>query len=97
MALLVDPDDALLAEVIEAVAPDIVQLHGSETPARVAEIAQRFGRPVMKAVAVAGAADVQTALAYAGNADRILFDARAPWTTLTPCPAATASPSTGRR
>ena len=78
VALFVDPDDELLAEVIEAVAPDIVQLHGSETPARVAEIAQRFGRPVMKAVTVAGAADVQTALAYEGKADRILFDARAP-------------------
>ncbi len=59
-------------------APDIVQLHGAETPARVAEIAQRFGLPVMKAVAVAGAADVQAALAYAGKADRILFDAKAP-------------------
>ena len=78
VALLVDPDDALLAEVIDAVAPDIIQLHGSETPARVAEIAQRFGRPVMKAVTVAGAADVQAALAYAGKADRILFDAKAP-------------------
>ena len=78
VALFVDPDDELLAKVIEAVAPDIVQLHGSETPARVAEIAQRFGRPVMKAVTVAGAADVQTALAYEGKADRILFDARAP-------------------
>ena len=78
VALLVDPDDALLAEVVEAVAPDIVQLHGAETPARVAEIAQRFGRPVMKAVAVAGAQDVQAALAYVGSADRILFDAKAP-------------------
>ena len=45
---------------------------------RVAEIAQRFGRPVMKAVTVAGAADVQAALDYAGKADRILFDAKAP-------------------
>jgi phosphoribosylanthranilate isomerase len=78
VVLLVDPDDALLAEVIDAVAPDIVQLHGTETPARVAEIAQRFGLPVMKAVAVAGASDVQAALAYAGDADRILFDAKAP-------------------
>jgi len=77
VALLVDPDDALLAEVVEAVAPDIVQLHGAETPARVAEIAQRFGRPVMKAVAVAGVQDVQAALAYVGSADRILFDAKA--------------------
>jgi phosphoribosylanthranilate isomerase len=78
VALFVDPDDALLAEVVDAVAPDFVQLHGSETPARVAEIAQRFGRPVMKAVAVTGAEDVQAALAYVGSADRILFDAKAP-------------------
>jgi phosphoribosylanthranilate isomerase len=78
VALFVDPDDALLAEVIEAVAPDIIQLHGTESPARVADIAQRFGRPVMKAVTVAGAADVQAALAYAGKADCILFDAKAP-------------------
>jgi phosphoribosylanthranilate isomerase len=78
VALLVDADDSLVAEVIDTVAPDILQLHGSETPARVAEIAQLFGRPVMKAVTVAGAADVQAALAYAGKADRILFDAKAP-------------------
>ena len=78
VVLLVDPDDTLLAEVIEAVSPDIVQLHGAETPARVAEIAQRFGLPVMKAVPVAGARDVQAALTYVGSADRILFDAKAP-------------------
>ena len=78
VALLVDPDDSLLAEVIDTVAPDILQLHGSETPARVAEIAQLFGRPVMKAVPVGSAGDVQAALAYAGKADRILFDAKAP-------------------
>ncbi|MEO8419891.1 MAG: phosphoribosylanthranilate isomerase [Hyphomicrobium sp.] len=78
VALLVDPDDSLLAEVIDTVGPDIVQLHGSETPARVAEIAKRFGRPVMKAVSVADAGDIQAALAYAGKADRILFDAKAP-------------------
>jgi phosphoribosylanthranilate isomerase len=78
VALLVDPDDTLLAEVIETVSPDIVQLHGSESPARVAEIAQRFNRPVMKAVTVAGPGDVQAALTYAGKAHRILFDAKAP-------------------
>ena len=78
VALLVDPDDTLLTEVIDTVAPDIVQLHGSETPARVAEIAQRFGRAVMKSVSVADAGDIQAALAYAGKADRILFDAKAP-------------------
>ena len=97
VALLVDPDDTLLSEVIDTVAPDIIQLHGSETPERVAEIAQRFGRPVMKAVKVADADDIQAALAYAGKADLILFDAKAPAETPRRCPAATASPSTGRR
>jgi phosphoribosylanthranilate isomerase len=76
VALLVDPDDALLTEVIETVEPDIVQLHGAETPTRVAEIARRFGKPVMKAVAVATPADVTVALEYVAHADRILFDAK---------------------
>jgi phosphoribosylanthranilate isomerase len=77
VALLVDADDALLAEVVSAVEPDILQLHGNETPQRVAEIARRFGRPVLKAVKVAAAEDALNALAYAGKADRILFDAKA--------------------
>ena len=76
VALLVDPDDALLDDVIATVAPDIVQLHGAETPGRVGEIARRYGKPVMKAVAIATADDVTTALEYAGHADRILFDAK---------------------
>jgi phosphoribosylanthranilate isomerase len=76
VALLVDPDDALLDEIVSIVDPDIIQLHGSEPPARVSEIARRSGKPVMKAVAVANAADVEAALAYAGKADRILFDAK---------------------
>jgi len=78
VALLVDPDDKQLQDVVAAVAPDIIQLHGSETPARVAEVAKRFGRPVLKAVKVAIADDALAALAYAGKADRILFDAKAP-------------------
>jgi phosphoribosylanthranilate isomerase len=76
VALLVDPDDALLDDVIATVAPDIVQLHGAETPGRVGEIARRYGKPVMKAVAIGTADDVTTALEYAGHADRILFDAK---------------------
>jgi phosphoribosylanthranilate isomerase len=76
VALLVDPDDALLDSVIDTVAPDIVQLHGAETPGRVGEIARRSGKPVMKAVAIATADDVATALEYTGHADRILFDAK---------------------
>lgn len=78
VALLVDPDDVQLDVVIAAVAPDVLQLHGSETPERVVEIAKRYGRPVLKAIAVADADDALAALAYAGKADRILFDAKAP-------------------
>jgi phosphoribosylanthranilate isomerase len=58
------------------VAPDIVQLHGDEAPSRVGEIGRRFGKPVMKAVAVATPDDVTAALEYSGHADRILFDAK---------------------
>lgn len=76
VALFVDPDDKLLADVVDVVAPDIIQLHGAESPARVSEIARRFGRPVLKAVSVADAKDVEAALAYTGYADRILFDAK---------------------
>jgi len=76
VALLVDPDDALLAEVAAAVQPDIIQLHGAESPERVREVAARLGRPVMKAVAVAGAADIEAARAYTGAAWRVLFDAK---------------------
>lgn len=78
VALLVDPDDRQLEDVINTVAPDIIQLHGAETPARVAAITKRFKRPVMKAVKVESAADAEAALAYKGKADLILFDAKAP-------------------
>lgn len=77
VALLVDPDDQLLDEVVGAVNPDIIQLHGAESPARVGEVARRLGKPVMKAVAVASADDVTAALNYRGVAERILFDAKA--------------------
>jgi phosphoribosylanthranilate isomerase len=78
VALLVDPDDDLLASVVDAVDPDILQLHGSETPARAAEIRRRFDRQVMKAIPVAAAGDAEAALRYADVADLILFDAKAP-------------------
>jgi phosphoribosylanthranilate isomerase len=78
VALLVDPDDRQVADVVAAADPDVIQLHGSETPARVAAIAKRFGRPVMKAVKVETAADAEAALGYRGAADLILFDAKAP-------------------
>ena len=76
VAVLVDPDDALLDRVAEAVRPDLLQLHGSEAPERVAAIKARVGLPVIKAIAVADAGDVAAAKAYAGIADHILFDAK---------------------
>ncbi len=78
VALSVDADDALLANSIEALRPDLLQLHGKETTARVRDIKQKFGLPVMKAIPVAAAADLAPLPGYAAVADRILFDARAP-------------------
>ncbi len=78
VALLVDPDDALLAEIAGRVRPDLLQLHGSETPARVAEIKARCNIAIMKAIKVETAADAEAALAYKDTADLILFDAKAP-------------------
>lgn len=78
VALLVDPDDALIETVIAAADPDILQLHGSETPERVRDIHRRWGKPLMKAVSVESAEDAQRALVYRDAADLILFDARAP-------------------
>ena len=78
VALMVDPDDALVAEVVAATRPDLLQLHGSESVARVVEVKARFGVPVMKAIKVETAEDAAGALAYAGVAERILFDAKAP-------------------
>jgi len=77
-ALTVDADDNLLAEIVDHAKPDLLQLHGEETKERVAAIRTRFGRPVMKAVAVAEAADLRVVPAYEAIADRILFDARPP-------------------
>jgi phosphoribosylanthranilate isomerase len=78
VALSVDAGDAALDEIIAHVAPDLLQLHGREPPARVTAIKQRFGRPVIKAVAVATADDVAGADQYASVADLVLFDAKAP-------------------
>ncbi|MDA9547364.1 N-(5'-phosphoribosyl)anthranilate isomerase [Bradyrhizobium sp. CCBAU 45321] len=78
VALTVDADDATLDNIMDALSPDIFQLHGGESVARLRDIKQRFGRPVMKAVPVATAADLAVLPGYAAVADRILFDARAP-------------------
>jgi len=78
VALSVDADDAMLAAAVAALRPDVLQLHGKETPARVAAIRQRFGLPVMKAIAVEARGDLAAVADYASVADRLLFDARAP-------------------
>jgi len=78
VALTVDADDATIGNIVEALQPDILQLHGRETVARVRDIKQKFGLQVMKVIAVETAADLGALPAYADVADRILFDARAP-------------------
>jgi phosphoribosylanthranilate isomerase len=78
VALTVDADDATLSNIVEALAPDILQLHGSETVARLRDIKQKFALQVMKVVAVETASDLALLPGYAAVADRILFDARAP-------------------
>jgi phosphoribosylanthranilate isomerase len=78
VALSVDADDAWLRASIEAVAPDMLQLHGKETPKRVLAVKSRFRLPVMKAIAVATRDDLASVPDYAEVADRLLFDAHAP-------------------
>ena len=78
VALSVDADDAALAAIVAALAPDLLQLHGSETPARVAAVRGKFGLPVMRAVALATRADLATVAAFDAVADRLLFDAKPP-------------------
>jgi len=78
VALAVDMDDAGFAEIVRAVEPDWLQLHGSETAERVAAVREAFGRPVMKAVGIREAADLAAADAYAAVADRLLLDAKPP-------------------
>jgi phosphoribosylanthranilate isomerase len=78
VALSVDADDATLANIVDALQPNILQLHGKETVARVRDIKQKFSLPVMKALAVETPFDLASLPGYAAVADHILFDARAP-------------------
>lgn len=78
VALTVDADDATLDAITAAVPVDLLQLHGHETPARVAAIRARYGLPVIKAVGVAGPDDLPALDTMAGVADQILVDARPP-------------------
>ena len=78
VALSVDADDATLENIVETLQPDLLQLHGKETIARVRDIKAKFGLPVMKVIAVETSADLAALPGYTSVADRILFDARAP-------------------
>ena len=78
VALLVDPDDGTVDALAASARLDMLQLHGAETPGRVAAIRDRAGLPVMKAVGIRDAADVDAAAAYEDAADWLLLDAKAP-------------------
>jgi phosphoribosylanthranilate isomerase len=78
VAVSVDADNALLDEIVLAMSPDWLQLHGRETPERVAAIRERYSLPVMKALAISEAADLDKAKPYADVADRLLLDAKPP-------------------
>lgn len=77
-ALLVDADNTLIRDVMQRVNPDLLQLHGDETPRRVAEIRACFGKPVVKAIAVSSAEDLRAVPDFEAVADRILYDAKPP-------------------
>src|SRR5271154_3178345 len=78
VALSVDADDEMLKQIIDALAPDLLQLHGRETPARVKRIGELTARPTMKAIGVAARADFAAAEPYEGVADFLLIDAKPP-------------------
>jgi len=78
VALTVDADDTTLTAIVEALKPDMLQLHGIESPQRVTALRARFGLPVMKAIPVAERRDLARVELYNKVADRLIFDARAP-------------------
>ncbi|MBE3639196.1 phosphoribosylanthranilate isomerase [Mangrovicoccus algicola] len=78
VALTVDADDAMLEALLAAVPLDMLQLHGRESPERVAQVRARFGLPVMKALGIASAEDVAGVARYEDAADMLLLDAKAP-------------------
>ena len=84
VGLFVDADDGLLVEAAKAGRLDALQLHGKETPQRCAQLRERTGLPVWKALPVASADDVARACEYDGAADFLLFDAKTPDTAALP-------------
>lgn len=78
VGVFVDPDDATLDAIVGKVPLDLLQFHGSETPARLGAIKERFRRKVMKAIKVSGELDLQGAKDYFAVADWLMFDAKPP-------------------
>lgn len=76
VALMVDPDDAQIEEVLGAISPHRIQLHGHETPERVAEIRLKYHRPIIKAFGIGNASDLAATRAYEDASDWFLFDAK---------------------
>jgi phosphoribosylanthranilate isomerase len=80
VTLVVDADDAQLEDIVARVGPDLIQAHGSESPERIAGIAQLTGKPVIKAIRVKDAGDIAAAAQFSEAASLILYDAKAPET-----------------
>jgi phosphoribosylanthranilate isomerase len=78
VALTVNANNETLADIVEALKPDMLQLHGTESPERVGVVRSRFGLPVIKALPIAERSDLSPIRLYAKVADWLLFDARAP-------------------
>ena len=78
VAVTVDPDDALIDRLVDIVRPDLIQLHGRETPARALEVSKRARAGVIKVLAVSSSADFDHAAEFEGVADHLMFDARPP-------------------
>jgi phosphoribosylanthranilate isomerase len=78
VAVTVDATDEFLDQIVSAMRPDMLQLHGKETPERVAEVRERFNLPVMKAVSISAPEDLMPIQGFVGIADRLLLDAKAP-------------------
>lgn len=78
VGLIVDETDDRIAEILAGCDLDLLQLHGKETPQRVADIRARFGKPVIKAISVSAAADLEPAASYEPVADHLMFDAKPP-------------------
>ena len=78
VALMVDPDDETVDRIADTLKPHLIQLHGQETPARVAQIAERTGRGIIKVLPVHDAADLAPAADYDEIVEHLMFDAKPP-------------------